>query len=144
MKPVKGSNNYLQICLTNNYSETKSMKLLHVLVAEAFLPNPENKKYVDHINHNRHDNRAENLRWTTQSQNLQNKSKHKNNTSGVTGVIRSNEKWKAQICLDYKNMNLGTYSSKEDAILARQEAENKYFGEYANKETSTVYNVFTL
>lgn len=41
-------------------------KMAHIMVAEAFLPNPENKPTVDHINRNREDNRAhENLQWAT-------------------------------------------------------------------------------
>ena len=45
----------------------------HVIVAKQWLPNPNNYTVVDHINHNRLDNRVENLRWTTQSLNCKNK-----------------------------------------------------------------------
>ena len=44
----------------------------HRLVAEKYLPNPENKPQVDHINRVRHDNRVENLRWATRTENMSN------------------------------------------------------------------------
>ncbi len=44
---------------------------VHRLVAEAFIPNPENKKYIDHIDANRANANIENLRWVTQEENIQ-------------------------------------------------------------------------
>lgn len=56
-----------------------------------------------------------------------------NNTSGVTGVHwdKLNKKWKAQIGYNYKRIQLGSFDNFEDAVAARKQAEEKYFGEYS-------------
>ena len=46
--------------------------LLHRVVAELFIPNPDSKPYIDHINGNTHDNRVSNLHWVTQKENMNN------------------------------------------------------------------------
>ena len=60
-------NGYLIIDL---YKDNNSKKVpVHRLVAEAFIPNPENKATVDHIDGNRKNNSIDNLRWATYSEN---------------------------------------------------------------------------
>lgn len=71
MKPTKEVNGYLTINLTNNDGKHKKF-LIHRLVVEAFIPNPDNKPQVDHINTDTTDNRVENLRWVTPMENTNN------------------------------------------------------------------------
>ena len=83
------------------------------------------KQQIDHINGDRIDNRACNLRECTLSQNQRNKLKMKNNTSGYTGVYKTTtNKWTATI-------NLGTFKSKEEAALAWNRVTLMLHGEFA-------------
>ena len=59
---------YLVVQLWKN-SKAKKFKM-HRLVAMAFIPNPENKPQVNHINGIKYDNSIENLEWVTQSENM--------------------------------------------------------------------------
>ena len=67
IKPSRHCSGYLQVCLCKD-CEQKVLKV-HRLVAAAFIPNPENKPCIDHINAIRDDNRVENLRWVTPKEN---------------------------------------------------------------------------
>lgn len=88
---------------------------------------------VDHINHNELDNRKNNLRVCTQSNNAMNRKKAINNTSGYIGVVFKKDcnKWEAFIRVDGKRKYLGLFATPELAYEARKEAEEKYFGEFA-------------
>ena len=87
----------------------------------------------DHIDRNTFNNRRMNLRSATTQENSRNKSLAKNNTSGITGVYfrKDVNKWVSQIIVNDKNIHLGYFFSKIDAIRARLKAEIKYFGEFA-------------
>ena len=79
--------------------------------------------FVDHINHNPLDNRKQNLRIVTKSQNQMN--------ANYKGVSKQGNKWHARIKLNQKLICLGTYVDEEEALYARWYAEQVLFKEYA-------------
>lgn len=62
------SKGYRRVSLVNNQGERKD-RYVHILLAKTFIPNPENKPQVNHINGIKSDNRLENLEWVTSSEN---------------------------------------------------------------------------
>lgn len=88
---------------------------------------------IDHKNCNKKDNRIENLRLATGSQNASNKHMYKNNTSGYKGVTwyERNGKWASKIRINGKLLHLGYFSEKEDAYAAYCMAAPKHHGEFA-------------
>ena len=72
MKNQLRSTGYPCVRLRDDLGQTKTYSV-HRLVAEAFIPNPENKPTVDHVNRDRRDNRVENLRWATYEEQQSNK-----------------------------------------------------------------------
>ena len=93
------------------------------------------KRQVDHINHDVSNNRKENLRICTNSENSMNKWLIKSNTSGVTVVTcnRRLNKWVSQIMINKKHIHKRVFCKFNDAVKAREDAEIKYFGEYRYK-----------
>lgn len=91
-------------------------------------------EYIDHIDHDKLNNRIENLRECTFSQNRCNTPKYKNNKSGVKGVHWDKEhgKWKARIQFNNKRILVGRYGSIEDAKNAIIEKRNEIHGEFSN------------
>jgi hypothetical protein len=114
-----------QVCIDNVFY---SVSVIIWIMQTGEFPIDE----IDHINRHPDDNRWENLRICTRSQQCQNRSIFCNNSSGVTGVSWNKMccKWQSYINLNGKRTNLGLYSSKIDAIEARKQAEIKYFGEF--------------
>ena len=120
-------------CLTSDGYISTHIGKKQVLFHRFIINDKTEFKVVDHINHKLFDNRKSNLRVITNQQNCMNASLSKNNTSGVTGVTwHSRDKvWCARIKVNYKYIHLGCFNNFEDAVKARKEAEEKYFGEYS-------------
>lgn len=108
---------------------------LHRMILERIIGRELVKGEIpDHINGDTLDNRRENLRLATYSQNGMNAGKHKNNQSGYKGVSYDGRvnKWRARIQVNGKEKWLGLFDNPEDAYKAYCEAAKLYHGEFSN------------
>ena len=96
---------------------------------------PSDDMQVDHINQNGLDNRRKNLRIATHSQNLANRKRHKNNTSGYMGVWKDNRRrrkpWRAEVRFHNKKYTCGAHATPEEAAHAYDAMARKLHGEFA-------------
>ena len=95
--------------------------------------NPPRYKDTDHIDGNGLNNQKINLRLATRSENGGNRRLGSNNTSGFKGVhwAKDYRKWKVRIKINRKDIYLGRFSSREEAVLKYNDAAKKYFGIFA-------------
>ncbi len=111
--------------------------LLHRVVLERIIYPLKLQKgdMVDHINGNGLDNRRENLRVATKSQNMANRSKPINSKSGFKGVTwnKQRSKWTAQITYNYKHLHLGLFNTPEEAHAVYCAKANELFGDFWNE-----------
>lgn len=103
-------------------------------------------KNYDHKDRNTLNNKKENLRPATHSENARNQSLPVNNTSGVIGVgwHKGKQQWQVRIYDDSNHRKtVGYFNNKEDAIKARLLAEKQYYGEFApQKHLFEEYEIF--
>ena len=126
MKRIRGKiikqkvkeNGYARVMLCKDGKREE--RYVHRIVAKAFIPNPDEATDVDHINRERADNRACNLRWVNRSRNIRNSDRYKNSTSAYYGVAwdKYAGKWKASIAFDKKTRHLGVYGTEDAAAKA--------------------------
>jgi hypothetical protein len=102
-------------------------------VAWYFITGDWPSEQIDHVNGDRADNRACNLRLATQSQQNYNTKINVANTSGHKGVARCSKtnRWRAYITVGKKQKFLGNHMSFEDAVSARRAAEHALCGEFS-------------
>ena len=127
---IVGSNNgngYLRVSVNSKYCHVHRIIFMWHY---GYFP-----EEVDHKNGDKSDNRIENLREATHSQNGKNLSIRKNNKVGVNGIRwdSSRNKWYASIGVNHKTKYLGRYVVLEDAIKARRNAEILFFKEWSRE-----------
>jgi hypothetical protein len=126
------SNGY---CVRTNSSngKKKSIKLHRLIAGMYFGLYAINGKLIDHKNGNKLDNRISNLRICTQAENMRNREKQDNNSSGFKGVTwnKTANKWQAQITVNRKFIYLGLYSDKSEAARIYDLASEKHHKQFA-------------
>lgn len=96
---------------------------------------------VDHANHETLDNRRENLRVCSHSENQHNSRIRRDNASGFKGVSwsESSGRWRATIILKRKQIHLGYHDAKEDAARAYDLASSRLHGDFASPNSQAQY-----
>jgi len=120
----------------NGYAFRHKSKVNPFILMHRQVMNCPKRKVIDHIDGNGFNNQKENLRICINKQNLCNRGKQKNNTSGYKGVFwlksgKRLKRWLAQIKLNNKSKFFGYYDTAEDAALAYNIAAERYHGEFA-------------
>ena len=123
----KGSSFYAtrRIKLTNGKSKTIYM--------HREIMRPPQGMQIDHADGDPLNNRRNNLRICTQTQNNGNSKTRRDNTSGLKGVYwhKTGKKWGAQLHFQKKHIHVGLFTNKDVAALAYDKAAKEYFGEFA-------------
>lgn len=96
-----------------------------------FLLDAQPGQRIDHINHNGLDNRRQNLRFCTPSQNSANSVKSKRGSNRFKGASKRHKRWIASIGENGRTIHLGCFSTAEEAAHAYNEAAKQRHGEFA-------------
>jgi hypothetical protein len=122
---------------TNLYKEVNGVKQVntvrvHRLVAQTFIPNPDNYPVVDHIDRDTTNNHVSNLRWATVSENTLNSRMSTRNTSGFKCIsfIKSRNKFQLCMIVNGKNTFIGYFDTVDDAAKRWNELAPEYYKEF--------------
>lgn len=138
VKISKNNNGYM--CFNLNKNNRHKHARLHRIIAQAFIPNPENKSQVNHIDGDKLNNSIDNLEWVNNRENLTHFKSKINKSSKYTGVSynKVNNNYFSCIQINGKTKYLGSYKTDILAHKAYIGALNKYEVEnkYANLKTA--------
>ena len=135
-KHILKEHSFYFVGANNNKYPATEIKKKTVYLHHFILPKKEGFE-IDHINRDVMDNRRENLRYVTSSQNGMNRGMMKNNTSGYRGVSwsKSSKKWLVRIKLNGESIRLGYFDDIEEAAKAYKKKALELFEQYLG-ETS--------
>ncbi len=102
---------------------------IHRLLAELFIKKDGVKNIIDHIDRDKLNNKLENLRYVTQSENGMNRTHNNNNTLGIKGVSISGNLYVSQIMLCGKRF-VKSFKNLEEATTWRNQKEIELFGKF--------------
>ena len=136
IKQYPKTHGYLYVTLRKN--NKRYYLRVHRLVADTFIPNPDNLPEVNHKDENKTNNRVDNLEWCTSSDNKIYGSRlyrvgrkvsdpnipRKNNTSGRKGVCKT--KWNTWVVF-FNRQYLGTFKTFDEAAKVREKAEKEAY-----------------
>ena len=113
----------------------RALVLVHRLVAQTFLPNPNNLPFIDHINRDKTDNNVENLKWASRSTNNHNRIFKK--TSIYKGVSwnKTFEKWQSAVQRNKKRYHCGYFDDEHEAAEAYNSKAIELYGDNASLNT---------
>ena len=119
LKQTLGNRGYYIVTFSINNKRTNFT--IHRILAKMFIPNPNNYDCVDHINRDKQDNRLENLRWCSYTENNKNRSISKTNNSGYKQIswYKHYNKWCVRIHRNKKYVCRKCFKKLEDAVEFR-------------------------
>jgi hypothetical protein len=134
LKSGISSNGYMLVNLCKEGQQTSFN--IHRLVASHFIPNIDNKPYVDHIDGDIVNNHVSNLRWATGSENIINQKRSSRNTSGEKNVSwqKLNNKWQVILTVDGRLKYFGCFKDKNEAVAEARRLREEIYGEFHNHQ----------
>lgn len=113
LKLIKKQNGY--ICINLMKDSKIHQRLVHRLVAKAFVDNFNEYNIVNHIDEVKNNNHFSNLEWVTQRENSHHSLTNDKTTSNFVGVHKHLNSWRAEICIEGKSYHLGKFKSDNEA-----------------------------
>lgn len=125
IKPFMNNSGYLRVRIHDSNGKPKTF-YVHRLVAETFIPNPENLLIVNHIDANKENNKISNLEWCTQKENIKHSKEMGLQKRSVPTTV-TNDKGESFIFSSIKNASLYIFNNHWQLAYARRSTKRNEF-----------------